>query len=355
MIDRDKTPENEAQSSSQSSGADLAEDLAAIGRQTDNLFPVQKQKDRLVPRSAIPTAESDAVISGLSERREVRRRAVIEAVPSHEQGLDTARVDAFFRAQGLTPQPHIVVAEADRPAFSQAVQAVGLNAPPGDKDGVYFGAVEAIAVFRNEALEELNGPLLTEGVLVHEKAHSTDRYGDNLTYEETLNGISYETPRTGHLVDKHGNTEGSYYEEAFAELMRQKYLREAAGRQQGLIPEKGRSISFGDSIQLPIKYAYVVEDGKGAAPNGAIAAYGMEQLINRDPGIFNAMIAARGSADGLREVAKRIDAIQPGLYVKLRKLSYDAADFFEGTGHIIDTLHAGDEEAPLVVSEKAAY
>jgi exopolysaccharide biosynthesis protein len=48
--------------------------------------------------------------------------------------------------------------------------------------------------------------------------------------------------------------------------------------------------------------------------------YSLELLIERDPDLLAVMTNARQSIHGLREVAKRVNAVVPGLYQEMQKI-----------------------------------
>jgi hypothetical protein len=54
---------------------------------------------------------------------------------------------------------------------------------------------------------------------------------------------------------------------------------------------------------------------------------------------------------GLREVARRINVLDPGMYRILHNLSESSPTFLAGTKYIIERLYGGDENAALEAAD----
>ncbi len=91
---------------------------------------------------------------------------------------------------------------------------------------------------------------------------------------------------------------------------------------------------------MSTKYVYSLHDGSLSFSPSSHAAMALEMLLKQDPELLPAMLKARYDVDGLRTMAQRLNAIQPGLYQTLRD-DFNSEDVFpEGQGHVSDVLES---------------
>jgi hypothetical protein len=96
-------------------------------------------------------------------------------------------------------------------------------------------------------------------------------------------------------------------------------------------------------IYIPWKYmkSTAPYKGRGLAMKNSIselAAYGIDLLDARLPGLHDEM--KRSHADPMlkRDIAERINSIKPGLYAELLSLDYIGKDFYRGLATIHEAL-----------------
>jgi hypothetical protein len=151
--------------------------------------------------------------------------------------------------------------------------------------------------------------------------------------------VQLNTPRSGQIVGAptHDQSiEGDFLDEGIAELMASKYVREALNMPHGIWGDIGpRPTHNGD--MLPPAYLWKGTDPTHYSYNdNAVAAYGLEMINDVNPELLPALIAARTTTEGRRDVARIIEGIQPGLYRELRKLPKTPEGFSHGL-HLIQS------------------
>lgn len=172
--------------------------------------------------------------------------------------------------------------------------------------------------------------------MAHEKAHSTTEY-DDIIYTDD-NQINYNTARAGQLLMKAG--EGTFLEEGFAEYMAARFIRNELKCPNGIWGNE-RYKDLGDGLTLPSIYVWPgstqPEDADSprsyvhlSNSHGAYGAYGIDLIAQKYPEIHTALINARKSVEGLRQVAQIIERVRPGLYSEIRKLRKFPEDFKKG-------------------------
>lgn len=194
---------------------------------------------------------------------------------------------------------------------------------------------------------------------VHEKAHETGIFtrkalsfisrnagnGEVIIDEVFLTGMC-----TLNLMDEGEIVIGNFFEEAFAESTAMRWndeycLRENVPGYADCREMKWRA-GLLDSVLLPRKYFMAADyNTEGFYPEGlspsdssiftpSIAAYGLELLNGcTEVDLYQLIVDARKpglEASAKREFIKAVNAIQPGLYAKLRNLEYTTEDFTKG-------------------------
>jgi hypothetical protein len=284
------------------------------------------------------------------------RERIIKEVPSNTEGIDVERIDRFFKKLGLEPKQYVLLDEEgisklkdhfqDNPAVKRYLE--------GGADGIYLQELDLVLAKRIDLLYQREGrdSVAMESFLVHEEAHSTGSHQELPYVERTVEDQAYAMiPRMGQVViNMKVEAEGNFLEEGFAETIRLHYLAEETERGTGLadLPYDYATFQLENpdrQIAIATKYADSKEEGQ---PNFAVAAFagqGTELLIRRDPALFDAMIKARTSVEGLREVAQRINNISPGLYSDLRRREYNTFfgyEFAAGLASVIEKVYGND-------------
>jgi hypothetical protein len=187
--------------------------------------------------------------------------------------------------------------------------------------------------------------------LVHEKAHAFTlpaQFTAELTDlragpDGPVNAWDVHMPRGGHILQPDpDHAAGEYIEEGFAELMAAEYARDILGG-DGLWPE-GRPMPpeiDGDPVPpqlatLPAGYVWQGENGLPICSSTSFADAGIELLVQARPALREALIRARSEISGLRDVARLIDSVAPGLYRRIRQAPYSN----EGFGAALDDVRA---------------
>lgn len=242
------------------------------------------------------------------------------------EGIDTERIDSFFDSNGLSTRQYIVIrpedisriCEMDEDGFFSGVLQNGA-------EGVYSPELGLSVVVRDPANEEYNDVSYTEGLIVHEKAHSTSAERVFLS----------EGDRVGVLRVGFGSAQfdkGLFFEEGWAELCRGKYVAEhyeqgmapAVAKQLGLQWNQVQDVSIGvlgRQAHVPIKYVHFNKRGLSGGRVSSLAATAIERMTRADPRIISEMHAARQQISKWPDVVRRIDALGPGLYRDLHELS----------------------------------
>lgn len=297
--------------------------------------------------------------------RLIKSREQILKLPSQEDGMDMTRVYAYRDRHGLPQQDIRVLSPSD---FAKAVEisnaAQTNEAPvlsPSDSakavkvaktaqighSGRYLVGEDITIVKRDLEYERLNGgPAFTESNLIHEIAHGNRHrlIEAQVTTQRRLLRTDkvdyrYKFRRTGFGVEKDkGNYLGAFLEEGYPEFERGIYITQELGLSSGFV---GRIVADLPRVfdKYLTKYIYHDQLKIGIAPGAGIAAI-LELVAERDPEFLSVLRESRRSVEGLREVAKRLDAVSPGLYLRLRNLNI----LTEGTSDI-ETMYQNIRDA----------
>lgn len=294
------------------------------------------------------------------------RNGLLEEFPKHRiSGMDPERAEHFIRTQGLSPADYIVIEESDLPKFDAIVGDTNLarGGFEGGIRGIYMAEMQ-LAVYKkfpqtprssNKYLYVQSSPLAHEGILVHELAHASSGYNDYVS--PVWYGVY--TPRTGFSFLQYPKPlpiKGAFLEEGFAEMMRASYVTKYISTDQlaffadrmGLDRIKPdytapEVISDNRVTPLPFKYMFFAEPqllpaAPGTSPH---AGYALELLCAKDPTLKGALVYGRWAVSGLRQIARLLNAIQPGLYMELKKADYDEEQFITLKSHIIRNIMGG--------------
>ncbi len=220
-----------------------------------------------------------------------------------------------------------------------------------------------------------------QGLVVHELAHSSSAYQNYFSIDHDY--MVQDTVRIGNAIESaHGNA----LEEAFCEHMAQRYYTESdydpgIGPRYGT-PEAG---AFGDALVISIEGGSVTINIEGAPPLGlkniikhlkqsrisgrvgyidrrlldnegergtlrgedigvhnyAFLAQALSFLVEDDPTLFDAFILSRSNVEGLRQIAQKLNALEPGLYKRLRDIrDTDTASAIQFQQIVVDALYA---------------
>jgi hypothetical protein len=284
-------------------------------------------------------------------------------------------VKAQFARDGVKIAPIVVL---DKKHFMEACAINGSRI--SDKNyGKFLNGRSLVQAEPRPGIKEEFGGDYVLGVAMHESAHSTDPdTRDVLTskrvveeVETALGDTALQANRyfeaatgfSGFLKYKWEGSKmrgvGNYWDEAFCDLRRVRSL-ERIGREPKadgkdlVFEERGvRYVGEGieapiidkesDLVNVPIKFSLAAHAGEDGEPHvlfgePGIAAYGLDLLDKRVPGLFEAMQASRKNPGQQREVIKMINSVHPDLYRRLRDLPYSDKGFGEGLEVVAQAL-----------------
>jgi hypothetical protein len=289
-------------------------------------------------RASIPTPGQ---IAKAEEYIAIERAGLLGKVEHDEVGIDTERVSHFLASYGLEMEPFLAVPRGNG-VLGEA------SDPETEEHGGYLPELGVTYVIRDRRREAVNGTGITEAVLVHEEVHANTDYsttGFALPESEDPIVVRFRSGFTLENGDEDGHNQ--YFEEGFAGLMQNRYIVECLGLPQGFSRTEGvPKVSAGGDIayELPQSYFLPKKEGDliGSPDVPAHAAFGMELLIVKDPGILEAIIKSRTDVNGLRDFARRVNNLHPGLYTLLGRQPYKEVNFMAATQYIINELYDGD-------------
>jgi hypothetical protein len=282
-------------------------------------------------------------------------------------------VHTYFSARGLAYDPVRIVEAA---TMDKAYAAAGIR-PTDDVESAQGRNVYGRSVvIENLEFQELFGDDYLLGIALHEAAHSLGRKRVITTSREVavqhsdrqsstrvvLGGVANAGLIKADLRrDTPNRPIGDFWEEAFADLTRVRALRylqrshdiyrEPKELQMGnvsvkIVPnqtDKEKYDTTQKSSVIPAEFAAVAKtsaEGRnmvGVAPAN-LAAYALELLDARMPGLYEDMEAGTRDSSRQAEAIRKIESVQPGLYSQLRELEYTGQDFAQGLNAVIGAL-----------------
>lgn len=280
--------------------------------------------------SPVKLVEDDALVDAIKQERSTVR-AELSTLPTSEEGLDIDRVKRYERAIGFPENKTLYLSERN---FSASLDVISGDSSRDAKIGGYYHqGTGTIVVKRAAAYEAIAGTGFTESLAIHEAAHATNTHStmvvetrrERRLFRKDIVHVNHYDARVGFAVQKHGtneNNRGLFIEEGYAELERGKYIVDELGLQDG----------FAGNVvpRYPILNKYAMPSSESASDwkFGAYAFAGatLETMVMHDPDLLDALRSARGTVEGLREVAKRMNDLVPGSYHAMHKLDIDAPD-----------------------------
>jgi hypothetical protein len=266
-----------------------------------------QEKYRIFEPGSRPAAD-------LAERINEIRQEIFEQVDNHVEGINTNRINDYFKKQGLPQCDYLLLDDTGIAGYNAISQANGLAVFPSPKEhsrhsGIYSSALKLAIVHREPTSEAQYGTMFSEANLVHELAHGSSTWNEWQLRQEPL-GLVLDAKRTGHAVEN----DHSFLEEGFAAMITRDYLLYEA--------------------HVDRKYASQYLGVPG------IAGDALNEMCHHEPKLYDALIEARSSAEGLRQVAKLCNQLKPGLYGELKDISYTQTGFTIGAGLVNDALRA---------------
>jgi hypothetical protein len=303
-----------------------------------------------------------------------------------------------FAEEGFAIAPIVVLAPAE---FGQAQKFLD-EKRERKMDYGYYGMGYSVVRFDPEQDARFGGDLVLS-MAAHESAHSiSPEYGAVVKYRETVDPskpaflrdmLQAMRDRKGEvkITSSHGmlkpvwrqggiygssnadrnikpaGHKGSFWEEAYADLKRVRILKKM-GR-QARFPDSSwhehTETSYSpvtryvdDTVDVPL----LGQDGTISTPveflNGVtsingrqgeagvpgMAAYALELLDERLPGLFDDLEQGRFDPDAQRRFIRRVNSIEPGLYQMIRHISQETEETFtRGFRQIVHALDLQDD------------
>ncbi|MGV9002132.1 MAG: hypothetical protein ACOH18_04245 [Candidatus Saccharimonadaceae bacterium] len=272
----------------------------------------------------------------------LRMAAEIKNMPSHDEGINLERVDIFRRSMGIAKKPILILSSED---FKHASELGAGSSSETTVSGEYLPVPDVIIMKDDPEQQALNGPELLESLIVHEIAHSHQSFHEmqatigrrKRLFRRDFMDVAVQTARFGFVVnDSHEATHGDFLEEAYAEYVRGQYVVNILGRDNGFVEPTGEVFDPLNKYRLKV----AKPDGSigVAMPLGALPALLLETLFKRTPELIDKFEQARHSAEGLKNLIKSLDGIDPGLYKRLRDIDIHSEAFTRQTINVISSL-----------------
>ena len=313
-------------------------------------------------------------------------------------------VEEFIHTLGMDSKPVYLLEHDD------FVNATNRFSSYRDELGRYINYIDVVLLDVDEMRGYRGKEVIDLSNIVHELAHSSTQY--DIIYKEEIDKLILKN-RVGSVVGreslKENNLEGlseitgRAIEEGFAEYIRLLYLRKVDYYPEKYLNE-GEEYKFGMSRdQLgPSLVKEVIEIVEHAEPKheresylkqllgvikpeeglvaisqrihvlkeinddetnslwgGPLIGYPLlgeafDLLMLDDPTLLQSFIKGRKDVQGLREVAQKLNALEPGLYIKLRNLGPSDEDQFEFYKTVVAVLNKKyfPNSQPIEISEE---
>lgn len=273
----------------------------------------------------------------------LQRKRLIDQYGIPPRNIDFSRISRYMSDLGLSMTDVLYIPRArisEEPLLASFV-AAGFISPSFITDANSLGcnlpAINLVAVkLQNDSTYVFNDAVL-ERTIVHELIHGSSKWPLIENEQGELHSF-----RTGHLIP---GGRGTFLEEGICEYLAREYMRLHRSDYhrafiQKMIEEgklKINSVDGGNQFHdrmtegiLDLQFAangeeysmalknldYFIGHKLGIIPS-AIASQGLEILFGIDDRLLPAMIEARTSVIGLRKVAKILEEIEKGLYIRL--------------------------------------
>jgi hypothetical protein len=246
-----------------------------------------------------------------------------------------------------------------------------------NEDGTYLNGLIVVSEYHDP--QSPLGRKYVLGKLLHEAAHSTAPVDYNsvltkLDHEDhrsitTRAGVPYGTFRKENFIKGRDRAiTGDFLEEAFADLTRVRGVKRLGQEAHAIDDANGFTVRghvryidphfwpdnpVDGMTYIPLGFAGLFDvdprdnEIKAEAISSALAAYGLDLLDKRLPGLYQQMQDARKDPRIQMQIIKRIESIQPGLYRSLRNLDYTAEDFEDGLNMIQAAIAASPKDKVL--------
>lgn len=340
---------------------------------TERTSQINTLLDGTIIYGAFPDAGLQATINNSEPK--VSNKANFQAVvdlhnvnQNYAEELDL--VGQYFAGLGLTTDPLRVV---NRDTLQHAYRASNTPAHTQEADEGGRHINDRSVIVENKEFNDLFGTDYTFGIMLHEAAHATvsgeEQFVRRVTEAENrrviLGGAVMNLGSWSKMDFRKGaeaNTGGVFFEEAFADLTRVRALRSMGkmhdlqgstsvfmvGEQHISVVPNGENKEFDPEVlYVPAEFALGAKSigdknyAATSAPN--FAAYTLELLDQRAPGLYEDFLAARQDPKAQASAIQKIETVRPGLYKDLRDLRYTRTDFSNGLRLVVDIAREIDQ------------
>ncbi|MFH1652971.1 MAG: hypothetical protein ABIE74_02845 [Pseudomonadota bacterium] len=290
------------------------------------------------------------------------KQKILSSIPSWESGLNISRAKSFVRDQGLRVPDLLVISQTDLSRLNNIVGSIPslICLLTGDVTGRYLPELQLSIVIRNPIMEEKNGTIYTESMIVHELFHGTsafDYYFGFPVDRQVVDGAKFVwCPKIG--FGGRWLSSGGIFEEGFAEYFRGKYVLEMSSPEERKLLSKNLALEEGlplsTSLEMtffsldgtpfdttcPIKYLYLTEENERKGVIQLPAALIFEAITKKNELFEDVLIKARSDLTYLRQLPKLFNSIGSGLYIKLRNIPDGEAGYTTGLIKTIEACNA---------------
>lgn len=260
----------------------------------------------------------------------------LQDLPNRTENLNTDRINSFLEERGIEPGEYHVIYEDELPRLGELYKTTlddnGLgslfdprdfDADENSKKGWHDSLSGQTFIVRRRIPELENGPEFTESIIVHELFHAASDHKDVvIAHDDAGKVIKASAARVGLLLpDKEIPFESGrkapniFLEEAAASYFEGQYKKEFKSSKLMRAKDPTRKVG------VPYEYAKF-EGGKVVLQNGyGTAGFALDLMIDAKPELLDAVVESRKSAQGLRDVARIINDIKPGLYSSLSRIA----------------------------------
>ncbi len=272
------------------------------------------------------------------------KQFLIERFPSDTDGLNIQRVNDFLDSLGLRKADMIIIYKEQTPELHRILQKIGFPELSG-QNSMYYGELDLAFVIRDKELEALNGREITESIAVNEGVHGASEHSSlcGIVNDDDTTSVYAQRVGLSSQPVEDARITGLFWEEAFAEFVRALYVTGPLGRPTGFLHGQAeviavRSLADNSSLQFPAKYLYQPSGDRPPIFYASYAGAALDCLIARDPGLLPALFASRKDLRGVEEVARRINAIVPGLYELASDKFNTPKDFDQGLRKVLQAI-----------------
>lgn len=282
----------------------------------------------------------------------------LEDMPSHVENLDIKRVNEFLKRQGIEPTSFKVIDEQEVAELGELYKKtledndLGRLYDPFEFDverntslGWHDQTSGQTFVIRPYMREIENGADITESIIVHEQFHTASGHNNLvIVHDDSGDVIHAGNARAGLFVTgknipfaKSRVDSNFFLEEAAACYFEAQYKKEFTPTRLKRLVDAHRGVG------VPYEYTNFSGGEVSLQNSYGTAGYAMDLMIQEKPELLDAIVESRKSVQGLRDTARIINEIKPGLYGALSRIDPTKFDQ-DNLGIIIAAIRGIDDQ-----------